>query len=188
MSDLVCLTCKDTHRMPLDEREVPCTFCPRPCETCRGIYQGARLGAYCETTPCACSCHVVTARTKPENAGSDLDLSGEPAAMVVFVKKTDPHEKRLNAVLQACREANAWLKAGHDFDVTLERPLGTAPRAMVEGALRAERNELAKAKAEVARERTALLAAIAEIHSRSLDYQDDCARRGRERARRATGT
>lgn len=52
-----CTVCSDSHRMTLGERDVPCTFCPRPCEACRGFYQGVRLGAYCETTPCPCSCH-----------------------------------------------------------------------------------------------------------------------------------
>lgn len=53
----VCETCKDTHSMTLptgsgDERIVPCTRCPTPCEKCR-----TRLGAYCRTTPCECPCH-----------------------------------------------------------------------------------------------------------------------------------
>ena len=56
-----CSTCSDTHRMALEEREVPCTSCPRPCEECRGLYQGVRIGAYCETTPCGCRCHVAVA-------------------------------------------------------------------------------------------------------------------------------
>jgi hypothetical protein len=47
----VCKTCGDTHTMRLGEdREVPCTRCPVPCERCRS-------GAYCATTPCACECH-----------------------------------------------------------------------------------------------------------------------------------
>jgi hypothetical protein len=54
---VVCSTCSDSHRMTLGEREVPCTFCPRPCESCRSLYQGQRLGAYCEATPCLCACH-----------------------------------------------------------------------------------------------------------------------------------
>lgn len=54
----VCQTCNDSHRMPMADRDdVPCTFCPTPCEACRGLYQGVRLGAYCETTPCSCVCH-----------------------------------------------------------------------------------------------------------------------------------
>lgn len=54
----ICATCNDTHTMSLGDREVPCTFCPRPCEACRAFYQGVRLGAYCETTPCPCRCHA----------------------------------------------------------------------------------------------------------------------------------
>jgi hypothetical protein len=47
----VCKTCGDTHTMRLGEdREVPCTRCPVPCERCRS-------GAYCATAPCACECH-----------------------------------------------------------------------------------------------------------------------------------
>ena len=50
----VCATCEDTHHMALGEREVPCTRCPRPCQTCR--LEGK--GAYCTTTPCGCACHA----------------------------------------------------------------------------------------------------------------------------------
>lgn len=46
-----CTTCRDSHRMTRDGREVPCTFCPLPCAQCRS-------GPYCATTPCACACHV----------------------------------------------------------------------------------------------------------------------------------
>ena len=51
---VVCSTCNDTHTMWMTklEREVPCTFCPRPCADCR-----QHLGAYCQTTPCKCNCH-----------------------------------------------------------------------------------------------------------------------------------
>lgn len=66
----VCGTCADSHRMTLGERTVPCTFCPRPCEECRAFYQGARLGAYCETTPCLCRCH------KPCLCGPPKDKTG----------------------------------------------------------------------------------------------------------------
>lgn len=67
----VCKTCKDTHRMTLGEREVPCTHCPRPCEECRGLYQGVRLGAYCQATPCPCGCHK-------RRSGSDLPAGWQP--------------------------------------------------------------------------------------------------------------
>jgi hypothetical protein len=57
----VCSTCNDTHEMEIransyDEtntRMVPCTFCPTPCESCRG-----HLSAYCKTTACGCACHT----------------------------------------------------------------------------------------------------------------------------------
>lgn len=51
----VCSTCDDTHVMVLHEsgQEVPCTFCPTPCQDCR--LDGR--GAYCTTTPCPCRCH-----------------------------------------------------------------------------------------------------------------------------------
>lgn len=53
----VCSTCNDTHRMHMEDRDrdVPCTRCPLPCQSCR---QGG-LGAYCGETPCRCACHRV---------------------------------------------------------------------------------------------------------------------------------
>jgi len=39
--------------MYLGGRNVPCTYCPTPCQECRA---GGR-GAYCEHTPCDCDCH-----------------------------------------------------------------------------------------------------------------------------------
>lgn len=59
----LCTTCNDTHLMYLSrlERDVPCTFCPVPCQNCR---QGGN-GPYCQTTPCGCGCHV---RTAPSHA------------------------------------------------------------------------------------------------------------------------
>lgn len=53
----VCAACKDTHRMELEDRTVPCTKCPTPCDACRG-----KLSAYCATTPCTCDCHRRTKR------------------------------------------------------------------------------------------------------------------------------
>lgn len=55
MSGTICKTCDDTHTMTLGEREVPCTFCPVPCESCRAPREG-----YCRNTPCSCSCHGLT--------------------------------------------------------------------------------------------------------------------------------
>lgn len=54
-SCVVCKQCNDTHKMwhHRQEREVPCTHCPRPCDKCR---HGGN-GAYCTTTPCPCACH-----------------------------------------------------------------------------------------------------------------------------------
>lgn len=48
----ICLTCKDTHSMQLEDQTVPCTRCPTPCESCRG-----HLSAYCASLQCKCSCH-----------------------------------------------------------------------------------------------------------------------------------
>ncbi len=58
MNKPVCSTCNDTHSMILhnssgDERNVMCTFCPRPCQECR---QGGN-GPFCTNTPCSCECH-----------------------------------------------------------------------------------------------------------------------------------
>lgn len=51
----VCDTCNDTHQMELEgQGKVPCTRCPTPCPSC--AENGGR-GAYCESTPCDCSCH-----------------------------------------------------------------------------------------------------------------------------------
>jgi hypothetical protein len=50
----VCPRCNDSHLMELNEREVPCTLCPTPCDECRGR---VRKSAYCEETPCSCECH-----------------------------------------------------------------------------------------------------------------------------------
>lgn len=56
----VCSTCNDTHMMPLGERSVPCTRCPSPCQKCRV----GGIGAYCEKTPCPCTCHRQPLRRK----------------------------------------------------------------------------------------------------------------------------
>lgn len=50
---MTCQTCNDTHRMPLGDRQVLCTRCPRPCRDCA---RGGN-GAYCSETPCSCQCH-----------------------------------------------------------------------------------------------------------------------------------
>lgn len=60
-ADPVCATCNDTHLMTLGDRDVMCTRCPVPCSRCRSKPQGA----YCATTPCACSCHAAAAREQP---------------------------------------------------------------------------------------------------------------------------
>ena len=49
---IVCARCNDTHLMWLDDRQVPCTSCPTPCDKCRIDY-----AAFCERTPCPCVCH-----------------------------------------------------------------------------------------------------------------------------------
>jgi len=49
----VCEKCNDTHMMSWqDHDDVMCTFCPTPCEKCRG-----NLSAYCAGEPCPCVCH-----------------------------------------------------------------------------------------------------------------------------------
>lgn len=57
----ICDTCGDSHVMVLhqygDERQVPCTYCPTPCEDCRSRGPQGGGGAYCAETPCACRCH-----------------------------------------------------------------------------------------------------------------------------------
>lgn len=49
-----CTQCNDTRKMPPTHTGYLCTFCPRPCEQCRG-----RPDAYCNRTPCPCACHAV---------------------------------------------------------------------------------------------------------------------------------
>ena len=44
----VCPVCQDKHTMPSGYL---CTACPLPSRECGGV------GAYCFTTPCACTCH-----------------------------------------------------------------------------------------------------------------------------------
>lgn len=50
----VCSHCNDTHRMPLRDSYVPCTWCPTPCKHC--ATSGGR-GAYCKIARCDCDCH-----------------------------------------------------------------------------------------------------------------------------------
>lgn len=52
MDKFVCWVCQDSHRMSLQDRLVPCTRCPSPCQDCR-----ERLSAYCEMAQCECCCH-----------------------------------------------------------------------------------------------------------------------------------
>jgi hypothetical protein len=66
----VCATCNDTHMMLLDDREVMCTRCPRPCERCRSRGPGLAGGPYCAAIPCGCSCH---GRRPP---ATKIDLEG----------------------------------------------------------------------------------------------------------------
>ncbi len=51
---VVCLACHDSHQMVLNNRDVPCTYCPTPCQGCR---KGG-VGPYCAVTPCSCKCHL----------------------------------------------------------------------------------------------------------------------------------
>lgn len=50
----VCSACNDSHEVWSErfERNILCTRCPVPCDKCR-----VKQGAYCEHTPCNCSCH-----------------------------------------------------------------------------------------------------------------------------------
>lgn len=62
MSEPVCKTCNDTHRMTRsregdNDQTVMCTYCPTPCEGCQSRSPGRGSGPYCSKTPCACSCH-----------------------------------------------------------------------------------------------------------------------------------
>lgn len=52
MSDVICTKCNDSHQEMRSGREVPCQYCPAPCEKCRQY-----LGAFCVETPCSCTCH-----------------------------------------------------------------------------------------------------------------------------------
>jgi hypothetical protein len=58
----VCSHCDDTHWVEVEDNGPQmCQRCPLPCEKCR-------YGAYCETTPCPCSCHKhVSAEESREN-------------------------------------------------------------------------------------------------------------------------
>lgn len=58
---VVCSTCRDSHRMWLEDldRWVMCTACPVPCQSCRV----GGTGPFCESTPCKCPCHPK--RTEP---------------------------------------------------------------------------------------------------------------------------
>lgn len=58
---VVCETCNDTHSMELRGMVVMCTKCPTPCQQCRS----GGNGPFCETTPCACKCHVGRMIPKP---------------------------------------------------------------------------------------------------------------------------
>lgn len=50
----ICTQCNDTHRIHRESgTTVACAWCPVPCERCR-----QKLGAFCASTPCACSCHA----------------------------------------------------------------------------------------------------------------------------------
>lgn len=55
----VCARCDDTHWMELEDslgqwKRWPCTACPVPCQKCRV----GGTGAFCGSTPCACTCHA----------------------------------------------------------------------------------------------------------------------------------
>lgn len=53
----VCKTCNDTHQYEIQggwlAGRIMCGQCPIPCDMCRAN----GTGAYCEITPCPCSCH-----------------------------------------------------------------------------------------------------------------------------------
>lgn len=118
----ICSTCNDTHTMTLHgpngdvlrDREVPCTYCPTPCERCR-----QHLGAFCATTPCPCVCHADSyeyrgrgATTLPAipavelgsraEVGRILKRAGVPVDCMVALlgeeKSTDPIARELRAV------------------------------------------------------------------------------------------
>jgi hypothetical protein len=70
-----CVICDDSHRMTLGDRDMPCTHCPLPCRACKRA-----SSAYCETTPCRCTCHAPTktqvTQDEPRGEPSGRDPGG----------------------------------------------------------------------------------------------------------------
>lgn len=96
-----CTTCGDTHRMTLGEdREVPCTRCPLPCERCGS-------NAYCKTTPCACACHDDEEKRAARLAAlEDVRKSAIDAlAYIVRGVHAFPERERVITALRAALEA-----------------------------------------------------------------------------------
>lgn len=112
---IVCNVCNDTHRMTLHgangdslrDREVSCTFCPTPCESCR-----QHLGAFCVLTPCPCKCHagrVPATVTEPLPKEREADIRSRaalwPEAMAdAAVLLTEIDRLRALPVLRTCGE------------------------------------------------------------------------------------
>lgn len=84
----VCTRCNDTHRMQLGDREVACTFCPVPCQKCRG---GGGLDAYCGAWPCPCACHgkPALAAPPPGEGGAREPEQDEPQDLEVELDGAD---------------------------------------------------------------------------------------------------
>jgi hypothetical protein len=94
----VCSSCKDSHLITLhrdgqEDRVVPCTSCPMPCDFCAFQIAGQSRDSYCAKTPCSCSCHVVlpgpgrsrlpSAPVEPETTRGQLQCGLDGVASVL---------------------------------------------------------------------------------------------------------
>jgi hypothetical protein len=114
MSEPICTTCDDTHTMTLRDRDVMCTACPLPCQSCRA----GGNGPFCEATPCACACHGSSAASTGPDAHADA-IRRAFTAGVDFMRdqaeisewdgwhRTDPRiEWPLESEIEAARDAH----------------------------------------------------------------------------------
>lgn len=105
MTKPVCERCKDTHTMTFhtgsgDERQVPCTFCPTPCESCRGRYRQGGASAYCAKTPCDCECHLPRSRSAPKGK---LRSTGERARVLHYLDLLESTVKGVRIAVEDAR-------------------------------------------------------------------------------------
>ena len=178
----VCSTCNDTHRMSFGERDdVSCTRCPTPCERCRRPF-GA---PYCETTPCACSCHA-----KPAPSAVDIDTSDEAAWGRLYAAGNSgdatagDYLAAVKPILDALRaraekaeaERTAWVKNYKTVaDAVARESTSADDLARQARETRAERDALAKQVAELEERagnagahRDALRAQLAELQAERI--------------------